>query len=120
MVEWATTGQPAADSVWFELDSDGQVARDPDGNAVGGLRYGIIEHPVATFDGSPTGGTLGTVVPFDAERVRQQWPTLQSYLDAVAETDRALQAHGYLNDLGFGQLQDVARELWARATGGAE
>ena len=120
VVEWATTGRPAADSVWFELDGDGQVARDADGNAVGGLRYGIIEHPVATFDGSPTGGTLGTVVPFDAERVLQQWPTLQSYLDAVAETDRTLQALGYLNDLGFGQLQDVARELWARATGRAE
>jgi hypothetical protein len=120
VVEWASTGKPAANSVWFELDDNGQVSRDADGNALGGLRYGIIEHPVATFDGSPTGGTLGTIAPFDSERVLEQWPTLQSYLDAVAAVDRELQSKGYLNDLGFTQLQDVAHELWTRATGREE
>ena len=116
VVEWATRGQPAADSVWFEVDDAGRVARDADGNAIGGLRYGIIEHPIATFIGS-TGGTLGAQLLFDAAVVTAQWPTLESYLVAVAEVDRDLQARGYLNALGFDQLQEVARELWTQATG---
>ena len=120
VVTWAISGQPAAQSVWFELDDEGQVARDSDGNSLGGLRYGLIVCPVATFDGSPTGGTLGTIECFDAGRVLGEWPTLASYLDSVAAVDRDLQARGYLNDLGFTQLQEVARQLWTRATGRAQ
>ena len=117
VVAWATRGRTAAESVFFEVDDRGDLTRDADGNARGGLRYGILEHPVATFTGSPTGGTLGTLDMFDAGRVLDSWPTLSSYLDAVATVDRDRQAHGYLNDVGFGQLQDAARELWTRATG---
>lgn len=114
---WAVDQTPAADSMFFELGIDGQLARDADGNVRGGLRYGPIEHPVATFTGSPTGGTLGSVEPFEARRVPASWPTLTTYLDAVAAVDRALQERGYLNEVGFAQLQGVARDLWTRATG---
>lgn len=115
-VAWAIDGTPAADSVFFAVDGDGELVRDGDGNVRGGLRYGLSEHPVATFTGSPTGGTLGSLELFDAERVMASWPTPASYLDAVASVDRDLQEHGYLNDVGFGHLQDAARELWTRAT----
>lgn len=117
VVTWATTGTPAADSVFFEVDAAGGLVRDADGNARGGLRYGLLQHPVATFTGSPTGGTLGSLDLFDAGRVLASWPTLASYLDAVASVDRELQARGYLNEVGFGHLQDAARDLWTRATG---
>lgn len=117
VVAWATTGAPAAPSLFFEVDAAGALVRDADGNARGGLRYGLLEHPVATFTGSPTGGTLGSLELFPAERVLASWPTLASYLDAVASVDRALQAAGYLNEVGFGQFQDAARQLWSRATG---
>ena len=117
VVAWATRGRTAAESVFFEVDDRGDLTRDADGNARGGLRYGILEHPVATFTGSPTGGTLGTLDLFDAGRVLESWNNLSSYLDAVAAVDRDRQARGYLNDVGFGQLQDAARELWTRATG---
>lgn len=117
VVAWAVDQTPAPDSVFFELDTDGQLARDADGNVRGGLRYGLIEHPVASFTGSPTGGTLGSVELFEAQRVLASWPTLTTYLDAVAAVDRALQERGYLNEVGFAQLQDVARDLWTRATG---
>ena len=116
VVAWATTGTPAPESVFFEVDAAGRLARDADGNARGGLRYGLLEHPVATFTGSPTGGTLGSLELFPAERVLAFWPTLASYLDAVASVDRALQDRGYLNEVGFGQLQDAARQLWTAAT----
>lgn len=117
VIAWATIGTPAAPSLFFEVDAAGALVRDADGNARGGLRYGLLEHPVATFTGSPTGGTLGSLELFPAERVLASWPTLASYLDAVASVDRALQAAGYLNEVGFGQFQDAARQLWSRATG---
>ena len=117
VVAWATRGTPAADSVFFELDAAGGLRRDADGNALGGLRYGLLEHPVATFTGSPTGRTLGSLELFGASRVLAEWPTLTAYLQAVASVDHDLQQRGYLNDIGFGQLQDEARQLWTRATG---
>ncbi len=117
VVAWATVGKPAADSVFFETDTDGNLVRDDDGNVRGGLRYGLIVHPVATFTGSPSGGTLGSLDLFSADRVLRSWPSLASYLAAVAAVDRELESRGYLNDIGFAQMQDAARELWTRATG---
>ena len=52
-----------------------------------------------------------------AERALQSWPTPESYLDAVGSEGRDLQRRGYLNEIGFAQMQDAARELWMRATG---
>lgn len=40
-----------------------------------------------------------------------------AYLEAAATVDRDLQSRGYLNELGFNQMQEVARELWTRVTG---
>ncbi len=118
-VAWIDGHEPP-ESVFFSVDEADQPVRDADGNVRGGLRYGLIEHPVATFIGSPTGGTLGSLELFPRERVLARYPTVDSYLDAVGAVDRALAEAGYLNALGYRQMQDAARELWTRATAPAD
>ena len=108
-------GVEAPASVWFAVDDAGALARDADGNARGGLRFGLIEYPVASFHGG-TGGTLGTLAFFPAARVLAAYPTVETYLAAAASIDRPLVEAHYLNEFGFAQLQDAARELWTRAT----
>lgn len=115
VVGWIDGHEPP-ESVFFSVDEADQPVRDGDGNVRGGLRYGLIEHPVATFVGSPTGGTLGSLSLFAAERVLARHPTLEAYLDAVGTVDRRLAEAGYLNALGYRQMQEAARELWTRAT----
>lgn len=115
VVGWIDGHEPP-ESVFFSVDEHDQPVRDADNNVRGGLRYGLIEHPVATFVGSPNGGTLGSLDLFPAERVLARYPTLDSYLDAVGAVDRRLAEAGYLNALGYRQMQEAARELWTRAT----
>lgn len=110
---WVDGTQPPA-SIYLDVDADDAIVRDADNNALGGIRYGIMARPVATFIGG-TGGTLGTVTPFKADRVLAEYPTEADYVAAVAEVDRELQQAGYLNNMGFHQLQQVAGELWRRA-----
>ena len=116
VVDWVDGTEPP-ESVFFSVDGDDHLVRDADGNVRGGLRYGLIEHPIATFVGSPTGGTLGSLELFPARRVQARYPTLASYLDAVGAVDRRMAEAGYLKTVGFKQMQEAARQLWARATG---
>lgn len=116
LVAWAGNGIPAPPSVHFETAPDGSPVRDDAGNMAGGLRYGLMAHPLASFDGSDRGEVYGTMVPFSAEAVRGSYPTLADYLSATTEHDSALKAAGYLTDAGARQLESVAREIWARLT----
>ena len=117
VVAWARDGVEPPASLPFTLAEDGSLARDADGNALGGLRLGLLEHPIATFTGSPTGGTLGTMDLFPAERVLAAHPTLASYLAAVDSTDDVLEAAGFLTRTGRREIHAVATEMWRRATG---
>ena len=114
LAAWSGEGREAPPSVHFETAPDGSLARDADGNVRGGLRYGLMAHPLATFSGSDGGEVYGTMSPFTAERVRENFSTLEAYLAATQEHDERLRAAGYLNDGGATQLSAVAREIWDR------
>ncbi|NVN00750.1 alpha/beta hydrolase domain-containing protein [Arthrobacter sp. SDTb3-6] len=114
LVAWAGEGQAAPASAHFDTAPDGSLLRDADGNVQGGLRFGLMAHPLATFTGSDEGEVYGTMSLFDADRVRARYASLGDYLSAVAGHDEALRAAGYLNDDGARQLRGVAQELWNR------
>ncbi|HZK06486.1 MAG TPA: alpha/beta hydrolase domain-containing protein [Actinomycetaceae bacterium] len=115
LLAWLVDGVPAAPSRFFDTDDDGALLRDDDGNVRGGLRYGIIEHAIARYDGAPTGGTLGTQVPLSREVVLERYPMPDDFLDAVAAVDDQLLAQGYLNSHGRRQLWYAATEMYSRA-----
>ncbi len=116
VVAWARDGQDPPPSAFFETDEAGQLVRDGHGNVAGGVRYGVVEVPIATFVGSASGGTLGSLVLDPAGEVRRRFPTVDSYQQAVADVDDRLLEAGYLNARGRAKLQTLAADLWLRAT----
>lgn len=114
VVRWAGEGIPAAPSVFFDVDAEGSLLRDDDGNVRGGVRVGLVAEPIATFTGG-NGGTLGTVALLPREEVLRRYPTPDAYLTAVSAVDADLVARGYLGDGGRRQLWQAATQLYIRA-----
>ena len=122
IVRWLRDGEPAAPTSWFTADdADGtRLAEDAHGGRLGGIRLGMLEHPLAIFhgadDGNPVFGAL-TLLPRD--EILSRYPDFDAYLAACDAVDDRLEADGYLEPHGRGLLHAVERELWDRAVHGA-
>ncbi|WP_216894368.1 alpha/beta hydrolase domain-containing protein [Nocardia alni] len=93
------------------LGAPAALARDGDGNAVGGLRLAPISVPVASYDGSAC-IAAGTTAPFSPDRLRQLYPTHADYVARMIEAVRNDVARRYLT------ARD-GTDLLARACGSA-
>ena len=94
--EWVRTGEAAPAAERIERVGPApdtamkKLVRDPDGNAVGGLRSPIIEVPVATYDGEGC-VEAGTMTAYTPERLAELYPTHESYVSQLlAATDDAV------------------------------
>ncbi|NMR19991.1 alpha/beta hydrolase domain-containing protein [Cellulomonas fimi] len=115
LVAWIEDGVPAPESVWFETDADLELVRDERGNALGGIRYGLIEYPLARFQGGdPADPTHGLMFPITLEEFRATYGTRAAYLALIEESNDELIAQGYLNELGARYVVDVANQLLDR------
>jgi hypothetical protein len=114
LVDWAKTGRPAAPSRWFD-QADGALVRDEYGNVTGGVRYGLIEHPLGQYrGGAAPGAVFGSVDLISAEEFAQTYGTREDYLALIAETDAAQIEAGYLTAYGADYLAGVANTLMDR------
>lgn len=70
---WIEDGTAPPASRYLELTSDNKLARDPDGNAIGGIRPPDIQVPLGQYFESNTGpgfcGLFGGFVPFSQAKV---------------------------------------------------
>jgi hypothetical protein len=67
-----------------------KLDRDPDGNAIGGLRSPIVQVPLATYNGEGC-ISAGTMTAFTPERIAQLYPTHKQYVrQLLAATDEAV------------------------------
>jgi len=125
LVAWAADGPPPPASEPIDV-VDGEevaIARDDDGNALGGVRNPLVDVPVATLSGDPPGGAsiddvtgdgagvcvlFGSTVPFDRATLLERYGTADDYVAAFRESAEAAVAAGYL-------LQPDADELIAEA-----
>lgn len=117
IVNWIRAGEPAAPSVWFTVDpSDPQhLAEDADGGRLGGIRLGLLEHPLAVFHGAaPGNGVLGSLELLERGDVLTRYRSFEEYRAACDAVDDILEDAGYLEPHGRELLHAVERELWDR------
>ncbi len=86
---WVRSGKPPASMPLLEVVPGPPVslARDADGNALGGIRTPQVDVPLAGFSGvGQTGSILcalfGTTVAFDAAKLQSLYPTSKAYVKA--------------------------------------
>lgn len=89
MVKWIEQGVPPAHSPLPEYSSlsPPRVARDANGNGLGGIRLAPFAVPTALSTGQNTGGgncsLYGVHVPFDTATLASLYPTHDGYVNAV-------------------------------------
>lgn len=90
---WVLDSQDPPNSLKLETDASGQIIRDANGNAKGGIRLPDVEVPVAELrgDGNAPGwcSLFGVTNAFDSAKLQQLYGDLASYRSAF---DQALAA----------------------------
>lgn len=111
LIAWTREGTPAAPSTWFD-QADGELVRDEDGNVTGGLRYGLLDHPLATFRGAVEPGEVyGSYELLTAEQFVARYGTRDAYLELVEAAGEDSIRAGYLTRGGAETFLEVALEL---------
>lgn len=119
VLAWLDEGVPAAPSLWFD-EATGGIARDASGVAVGGIRLGLVEEPLAVFHGaSADNPVIGAMELADADVVVARYGDLATYQAACDRHDDGLQRAGYLEPHGRVLLRAIEAELWHRVVDGA-
>lgn len=114
LVSSSKTHRTAAPSQWFD-QADGAVVRDEVGNVTGGVRYGLMEHPLGQYKGAAAPGAVyGAVDLMTAQEFSEKYGTRSAYLARVAAVDGQQIAAGYLTEYGAAYFQDVASGLLDR------
>ena len=92
---WVQTGTPPPRAPRLDTQAGPPVtvARDPHGNALGGIRTPLVDVPIATLRGDGNGGgplcsLFGSTVPFSAATLASLYPTHAAFVtrfDAAAQ-----------------------------------
>ncbi|WP_109472226.1 alpha/beta hydrolase domain-containing protein [Ornithinimicrobium cavernae] len=103
------------DSRWFERDADGNLARDEAGNALGGVRYGLLESGVAEFLGAAAPGDMnGVANPVSLTEFGQRWNNRSQFLAEQRALDNRLRQQGYLTRDGHDLMAERAEVVLDR------
>ena len=113
LVTWVADGTapPAGEPIELVEGDEVAIARDEDGNALGGVRNPLVDVPVATLSGDPPGGAsidevtdegagvcvlFGSTVPFDRATLLDRYGTADDYVAAFRASADAAVAAGFL------------------------
>ena len=100
LVRWVVDGDPPPAGEPIETDGAGDIRRDDDGIAVGGIRLPAVEVPTAILSGDPVGtgicGLFGSTVPFTPADLTARYGSQQAYAALVEEALTAAVSEGYL------------------------
>lgn len=116
---WVATGRqpPSPPPIRLAGDHPVTLARDADGNAIGGVRTPAVDVPVSTLSGvAPEGASLicalfGSTTPLPASRLAELYGTRSAYLARYTKSlDRAVSA-GYILPADRAGLLDRAEAV---------
>lgn len=99
---WIVDGEAPAEAPPLEVVDDREIARDENGNALGGVRTPDVDVPIATLSGDNTsdGGVIcilfGSTVPFDSVELESLYGSVDNYVAEVTEAAESAVAAGYL------------------------
>ncbi len=98
---WVVHGRRPPLARPLETTPDGEIARDADGNALGGVRTPAVDAPISSLTGE--GGDAGIFCalfgqerPFTPARLAELYPTHRAYTDAVTESADTAMDGGFL------------------------
>jgi hypothetical protein len=96
---WVAAGKPPPHSPAIKVTDGSAIARDADGNAIGGIRTPAVDVPTESLSGEylPTKSLIcslfGSRSPFSAVKLKQRYPTHASYVAKVeASAESAVKA----------------------------
>ncbi|WP_454852556.1 alpha/beta hydrolase domain-containing protein [Promicromonospora soli] len=110
---WATRGQPAAPSISFDRDADGNLVRDADGDVQGGVRLAQFTAPTA-FQVANNGTTFpcsvsGHHLDFTDDELVAMYGTHDNYVKLVRDTMREARMSGYVLEVDEKEAVRAAR-----------
>jgi hypothetical protein len=85
----------------------GAIARDPNGNALGGVRTPQLDVPVATLTGEGT-SLIGATKPFDDAKLASLYPTHQAYVTKFNRAAERAVEGGYLLAVDARRMKQAA------------
>jgi hypothetical protein len=111
---WVRTGTAPAHAPRIRSTGNA-IARDPHGNALGGIRTPLVDAPVAALSGSGQTGSsfcflFGTTKPFDAATLTSLYPTHAAYVSAFRRSAARAVRAGYLLAPEAARLVAAAQE----------
>ena len=102
--DWVADGTPPPGADPIERTASGEILRDADGHALGGIRLSQLEAPTALNTGTDRAADpdsafcylFGTHLPYDEEELSERYPRRGSYVSAVVRSDVGNVRSGYL------------------------
>ncbi|MFL4475295.1 alpha/beta hydrolase domain-containing protein [Paeniglutamicibacter sp. MACA_103] len=114
LMAWSKTNREAAPSQWFG-QAQGALTRNKEGNVSGGVRYGLISHPLGQYRGAAAPGAVyGSTELISAGEFAENYGSRADYLALIAEVDAAQIERGYLNEWGAEYFAGFANGLMDR------
>ena len=110
---WVRKDIPAPKAEQIKVENEKPVL-DKFGNVMGGVRSPLVDVPASTWYGNSTGESFcriaGHEVPFDAARIKEIYPTHNSYVRAVKEDVDSLVKERFLIRRDGDELIEAARK----------
>ncbi|MGH2806359.1 MAG: alpha/beta hydrolase domain-containing protein [Actinomycetota bacterium] len=98
----------------LKRDDEGELVRDEDGHAIGGIRYPYIEAPIGvnSSEGCPL---FGTYEPFTSAEILDRYPQRDDYIAAVKKAADAAVDAGFLlpSDRGLIMTEAKTFDVWS-------
>jgi hypothetical protein len=120
LATWVDKGTAPPKAAPLERDESGDIVRDGDGNAKGGLRLPQATVPTARSSGESTGtgycGLTGATVPFTEAQLAKRYPTPEAYVTALTAAVHDAVESGYLLAADAAELVEVTPVPGSTAT----